>query len=65
MSTSTAQSYASSINIMSTNLNAAPELVIEEDERDEDGDDDDDDVDADLNLYCVCEETGESFSFTT
>ena len=63
--TSTAQTYASSINIMSTSINAAPELVIEEDERDEDGDDDDDDVDADLNLYRVCEQTQQSFAFTT
>ena len=63
--TSTAQTYASSITIMSTSINAAPELVIEEDERDEDGDDDDDDVDADLNLYVVCEQTPQSFAFTT
>ena len=62
--TSTAQTYASSINIMSTSINAAPELVIEEDERDEDGDDDDDDVDADLNLSRVCEQTHQSFAFT-
>ena len=54
--TSTAQTYASSINIMSTSINAAPELVIEEDERDEDGDDDD---------YVVCEQTPQSFAFTT
>ena len=55
--TSTAQSYAASISIMNSMVNAAPELVLEEDERVEDGDDDDDDVDADLDLCCVWKKT--------
>ena len=45
-----AKGYAQSINILSSTMNAAPELVMEEDERDEDGDDDDDDIDDDLSI---------------
>lgn len=45
-----AKGYAQSINILSSTINAAPELVMEEDERDEDGDDDDDDIDDDLSI---------------